>query len=82
MLLPLLFTIKRSLSIWLKQSVYLNIIPTQQSVISRHISGATSTASSTTRYEEMPKSAASRTAGTTRHYEVLQVVLRNSTRCY
>ena len=78
MLLPLLFTIKISLSISLKRSVYLNIA-TQRSVILRHASGTTSATSSPTRYYDMLPGA---TCGTTRHYEVLPVVLRNTTRYY
>ena len=78
MLLPLLFTIKISLSISLKRSVYLNIT-TQRSVILRHASGTTSATSSPTRYYDMLPGA---TCGTTRHYEVLPVVLRNTTRYY
>ena len=51
--IPLLFTIKRSLSIWWKRSVYLNIISTPRSVILSHTSGSTSTTSSTRGWYEV-----------------------------
>ena len=80
MLLPLLFTIKKLLTNWLKRSVYSNIIPAQRSVI---ISGTTSTTSSTTRYDKLLQGAATvpqvlrgATSGNRRYYEILRLVLR------
>ena len=66
MLLLLLFTIKRSLSISLKRSVYLNIIKICKWY-------------QTTRYYEMLRSTAS---VTTRYCEIQQEVLRVTTRYY
>ena len=77
--IPLLFTIKRSLSIWWKRSVYLNIISTPRSLILSHTSGSTSTTSSTRGWYEVITSG---TTTTSRHCEVLQAILTDPLRYY